>query len=137
NSHFRCSGLTEEQTLTYYLTDELGDRVAVFPISEKLRYTIPFKPPAATIDYRRQIAESSPRPPIVVMADDGEKFGVWPRTFEHCYENGWLDDFFRALGENSDWIEMITFSEALDRYQPSGSVYLQTASYFEMMEWAM
>ncbi|GAB4316948.1 MAG: DUF1926 domain-containing protein [Candidatus Sumerlaeia bacterium] len=137
NSHFRCSGLTEEQTLTYYLTDELGDSVAVFPISEKLRYTIPFKPPQATIDYLRRLAETSDHTPIVVMADDGEKFGVWPKTHEHCYVKGWLDQFFAALEENRDWIEMLTFSEVLDRFRPGGIVYLQTASYFEMLEWAM
>ena len=28
------------------------------------------------------------------MADDGEKFGVWPETYRTVYEEGWLDRFF-------------------------------------------
>ena len=32
------------------------------------------------------------------MGDDGEKFGAWPDTYEHCWgEDGWVDRFFDAL----------------------------------------
>ncbi len=41
------------------------------------------------------------------------------------------------LCDNLDWIEMITFSEALAAVPARGRIYLPTASYSEMNEWAM
>lgn len=39
--------------------------------------------------------------------------------------------------ENKNWITLLTFSEYLDRFPPTGRVYLPTASYEEMAEWAL
>ncbi len=136
DSHFRNSGLNEIQTLGYYITEELGHSIYVFPISEKMRYTIPFQPVQATIDYLGSVAsEDGSR--IVVMADDGEKFGVWPDTFKHVYENKWLENFLSELRRNNSWIKCLTFSEALEKFKPLGRTYLPTASYTEMMEWVL
>ena len=41
------------------------------------------------------------------MGDDMEKFGGWPHTWEHCFRDGWLDNFFTALEANYDWLEMV------------------------------
>ena len=41
------------------------------------------------------------------------------------------------LSENSDWINMPTFSEYLAGYPAGGKIYLPTASYDEMMEWSL
>ncbi|MFQ5708366.1 MAG: alpha-amylase/4-alpha-glucanotransferase domain-containing protein [bacterium] len=136
DSHFKNAGLQEEQLLGYYVTEEEGHTVYLFPISETLRYTIPFESPEKTIEFLRSIARSN-RHPLVVFADDGEKFGVWPGTYDHCYKDGWLESFYRALEENSDWINIVHFSEALEKIKPLGRIYLPTASYREMMEWAM
>jgi len=136
DSHFKTAGLQEKDLYGYYITEETGYVINIFPISERLRYTIPFEEPQATIDYLRTVA-SDDEERLVVFADDGEKFGIWPDTYEHCYEQGWLDRFFRALEENLDWIEIVHFSEALEKLPPSGRVYLPTASYREMMEWAL
>ena len=136
DAHFKYSGLQSEDLLGYYLTEDNGKPVRIFPISQKLRYTIPFQDPEVTLDYFREIAsEDAPR--LIVFADDGEKFGVWPGTYDHVYKHGWLDRFFRLILENRDWIELVHFSEALQRIKPLGRVYLPTASYAEMMHWAL
>ncbi len=136
DSHFKSAGLEERDLYGYYVTEETGCVVNIFPISERLRYTMPFQPPEVTIDYLRSIAdENSDR--LIVFADDGEKFGIWPGTYEHCYQNQWLERFFSLLEANLDWIEIVHFSEALDKLLPLGKVYLPTASYREMMEWAL
>ncbi|CUU02244.1 Glycosyl hydrolase family 57, partial [Candidatus Kryptobacter tengchongensis] len=44
DTHFRYAGLTGEQLLGYYITEEQGYTVNIFPISKMLRYTIPFQP---------------------------------------------------------------------------------------------
>jgi len=136
DSHFKYSGLEDENLLGYYLTEEEGFPLALFPISKKLRYYIPFKEPEETVDYLRSLATEQGEN-LIVYADDGEKFGIWPKTFEHCYQDGWLERFFEKIKENSDWIEMVHFSQALKKLPPLGRVYLPTASYYEMMQWAL
>ncbi|HHU29448.1 MAG: DUF1926 domain-containing protein [Bacillota bacterium] len=135
DSHFRKAGFTEEQLLHYYLTEEEGRRLFIFPISEKLRYLIPFAEPEETVDYLAKMAnEEGDR--VIVLADDGEKFGSWPGTAKHVYEKKWLRRFFKLLSENSSWLKTVTFSEFLAGSAPAGRVYLPACSYREMMEWS-
>ncbi len=134
--HFKFAGLRDEQLYGYYLTEHLGALMRIFPISERLRYTIPFRPPEETIEYLHSLAtEEGDR--IAVFADDGEKFGVWPETYAQCYESGWLHAFFSLLQDNQDWLQVVTFQEALQKLTPLGRIYLPAASYREMMEWSM
>ena len=134
--HFKLTGLEDKDLLGYYLTEDDGKVVSVFPGSEKLRYYIPFRSVEETISYFREISTQGENP-LLTMADDGEKFGVWPKTYKHCYENRWLDNFFTALEESAEWIETTTFSEYHKRFRPLGRVYLPTASYREMGEWSL
>jgi 4-alpha-glucanotransferase len=136
DAHFKYAGFEEHELQGYFVTEEMGETVSLFPISERLRYAIPFKPPQATIDILREAA-SQGEGRLAVFADDGEKFGVWPETYDHVYTQGWLESFFRALDEASDWVEMVHFREALRRVEPLGRVYIPTASYREMMHWAL
>ncbi len=136
DTHFKYAGLKDEDLTGYYVTEDLGREVKIFPISKALRYTIPFQEPQATIDVLRALATEEGNN-VLVFADDGEKFGVWPDTYKHVYENGWLDRFFTALEENLDWIEMTTFDKVIENVPPRGVVYLPTASYAEMMHWAL
>jgi alpha-amylase/alpha-mannosidase (GH57 family) len=136
DSHFKYSGLEDERLLGYYLTEEEGSTLALFPISKRLRYYIPFKEPDEIIDYLKSLATEDGNN-LVVYADDGEKFGIWPMTYEHCYEDKWLERFFEKIKENSDWIQVVHFSQVLKELSPLGRIYLPTASYYEMMHWAL
>ena len=50
-----------------------------------------------------------------MMGDDGEKFGAWPTTWEHCWgERRWVERFFEALEANADWLTTTTPSTWLD-----------------------
>ncbi|MCL5268071.1 MAG: DUF1926 domain-containing protein [Bacteroidetes bacterium] len=136
DTHFKYVGLKDEDLLGYYVTEEQGKTANIFPISKMLRYTIPFQTVEKTIEFLHSIAsEDGDR--IAVYADDGEKFGIWPNTYKHVYQDGWLEKFFSALEANSDWIKIIHFSEALEKIKPIGRVYLQNASYAEMLQWAL
>ncbi|NLZ38483.1 MAG: DUF1926 domain-containing protein [Firmicutes bacterium] len=135
DANFKQIGLAEEQLFHYYLTEEEGNRLFIFPINEKMRYLIPFADPKQTISYLKEVAtETGDR--LVVLADDGEKFGSWPGTAKLVYEQGWLHNFFSLLEENSDWINITTFQEFMKNYRPAGLVYLPAGSYREMMEWS-
>jgi len=134
--HFKAAGLSENELTGYYLTEDDGSIVSVFPISKELRYMIPFKQVDELISYLRELSETRSGS-LTVFGDDGEKFGVWPGTYQWVIEEGWLDRFFTELENNSSWIRMLTFSEALEVSRPVGIVYLPTASYHEMMEWSL
>ena len=133
---FRLAGLADEDLVGYFVTDDQGYSVGVFPISRPLRYSIPFKEPNEVLGHLRALAERVPGA-CAVFGDDGEKFGVWPTTYRHVYGRGWLDRFLTVLVENNDWLRTATFAEVVEREPPRGRVYLPTASYPEMMEWAL
>ena len=138
--HFKMVGLTDDDLTGYYVTEENGHPISVFGTSKQLRYTIPWRPVKETIAYLKDEALSTPGK-ILVMGDDGEKFGAWPDTYEHCWgrdgKSGWVDDFFTALEENRSWLHTMKLGEHVRRFNAVGRVYLPTASYNEMMEWAL
>ena len=136
DAHFKASGIGEEQLHGYYITEDRGKLLRVFPGSEKLRYDIPFAAPNASIDYLRGIAERNPGA-VAVFADDGEKFGSWPGTLKPVYEEGWLRQFFELVRANSDWIQVTTPSETIDHVAPLGTLYIPEGSYREMTEWVL
>lgn len=135
DAHFHHIGFKEEDTHHYFVTEESGERLAIFPINEKMRYLVPFADAAETIAYLRQVANEEGNR-VVVLADDGEKFGSWPGTAKHVYQNGWLKKFFSLLVENRDWLHTTTFHEFMAKYPPAGRAYLPCGSYREMMEWS-
>lgn len=135
DTHFLYTGFELDQLKGIFLTEEEGAAVRLLPIQKKLRYLIPFGTVKKVIDELKRQAEKNPGG-LAVYADDGEKFGVWPKTHEHCYVDGWLRDFFEALSENSDWLEVITLGRAAET-EPVGRAYLPTASYAEMLHWSL
>lgn len=134
--HFRSGGKKQEELMGYYVTEDEGRLLSVLPGSERLRYLIPFQDPYQTIDYLREIAQTHDNP-VVVFGDDGEKFGTWPDTYKHVYEDRWLERFLQALRENESWLKVTTPGETLDHVPPLGRFYIPDASYREMTEWAL
>lgn len=133
--HFRASAAAGDISTEYFATEHAGHIVALLPISQKLRYTMPFKPVGDTFAYLRQLAAASSRKPLVVFGDDGEKFGVWPETYEWVYGKGWLRQFFTELTANLDWIELLLPREAIAARRPASKVFIPCASYAEMGDW--
>jgi 4-alpha-glucanotransferase len=134
--HFQRAGLTDRELTGYYLTEDEGHLLKVFPSSERLRYIVPFHEPHAAYEYLRRLADEQPGA-TVVCADDGEKFGSWPETYDHVFTHGWLRRFCDMLQANRSWIRPTTFAEAVDSTLPLGKVYLPDGSYREMTEWAL
>jgi alpha-amylase len=134
--HFRAGGLRGAELRNYYLTEDEGKMLALFPGDEHLRYLIPFQKPEKTIDYLRQIADERPGC-VVTFGDDGEKFGTWPGTKESVYGKGWLRKFFDVLVANKDWLTTTTLGHAYENVAPMGKFYVPDCSYREMTEWAL
>ncbi|SMP50182.1 alpha-amylase [Neorhodopirellula lusitana] len=134
--HFQAAGMKAEDLTSYYLVEDQGRLLRIFPGSEKLRYTIPFRPVNETVDFLRDVAHRHPGA-VMTFGDDGEKFGTWPDTKQHVYEGGWLRSFFDALTENQDWLHTVSMAEAIRRVPAAGKTYLPDCSYREMTEWAL
>ena len=76
--HFLCAGKSAEELAGYYTTEEDGRSLDLFPISEGLRYRIPFAPAHETVAFIDGKAEAIRRSAAIYF-DDIEKFGIWPR----------------------------------------------------------
>ncbi len=134
---FKMAGLSDGDLFGPYVTEEEGLPVHVFGNVMYLRYAIPWRPVEHVMAWLREQAEAHPGG-VAVSGDDGEKFGLWPDTWEHCWgEDGWVDRFFTALEESSDWLQTRPLGEVAAEQPPLGRVYLPCASYEEMMHWAL
>jgi alpha-amylase len=137
DAHFRAAAIPEDDLWGPYTTDDQGQILRVFGTEQGLRYRIPFRDVDEVIDYLRAHAtEAGDR--VGVMGDDGEKFGGWPTTWEHCWgERQWVEKFFTALEANADWLSTTTPSAWLGEHPPIGRVYIPNGSYAEMGAWAL
>jgi alpha-amylase len=137
DAHFRAAAIPEDDLWGSYTTDDQGKVLTVFGTEQGLRYRIPFADVEDVIGYLRDHAtEDGER--LGTMGDDGEKFGAWPTTWEHCWGEGrWVERFFDALDANADWLTTMPPSDWIDAHRPVGRVYVPTGSYAEMGEWAL
>src|SRR6266568_1830328 len=135
--HFLVSGFERDQLHAPFFTESGGKRVALFPIDERLRYLIPFRPPAEIAAYLRELRSAGR--PLAVFVDDGEKFGGWPGTKDWVYTRGWLAQFLDAVEAQvaAGEVRLTTPGAALDTVRSGGLAYLPTASYREMEAWAL
>ena len=136
DNHFLGAGFEPSQLYGHYTAEDLCQTIKVLPGLKTLRYMIPFRDVGDTIEFLRAASSEHPGG-LAAMGDDLEKFGVWPGTHDLCYRDGWLDHFFHALEGCADWLEVATPGAAVAFRQPLGRADLPTASYTEMMEWAL
>jgi alpha-amylase len=121
------------------VTEKAGASMAIFPISRRLRYAIPFRPVPEVIDGIEAMGSrlaAAGRSSVLTYGDDGEKLGLWPGT-EPLVKQAWLDRFFRALEDHADRIHTTTPATVLVRHPSSGRVYLPTSAYEEMDAWVL
>ncbi|KPJ65059.1 hypothetical protein AMJ44_11180 [candidate division WOR-1 bacterium DG_54_3] len=112
------AGIPSEKLSGYYITEEEGEMLKVFPLNRKLRELIPFRPPEETIAYLKSLPDSEGAAAAVFMGD-GERFG-------------YLEKLLGLLEANSGWIEATTPSNYLDEYSALGRVYLPASAHENM-----
>ena len=146
DNHFRSTGITEEDTLYTYVTENEGKTLRIFPINEELRYLTPWKPTFMSIDYLKKMAdERGDR--IALFISDAEKMGVWGTTHEICYVEGqghqdgdngkpFIPAFLEQV-KTHQWIISLTLSEYMEKFPAKSLIYLPTASYDKMEEWVL
>ncbi|OGW81925.1 MAG: hypothetical protein A3C47_03550 [Omnitrophica bacterium RIFCSPHIGHO2_02_FULL_51_18] len=130
--HFESTG--KASPVTGYYRAKSGDKeLDLFASMKQLRYLMPFRKAEETLKF---IHSSAAQPQdVFVFADDCEKFGLWPGTYDWVYNQGWLDHFLTLL-EKDESIRLYTFSQFRRKFKPKGFVKIPHASYSEMMEWS-
>ncbi|MFH1542862.1 MAG: alpha-amylase/4-alpha-glucanotransferase domain-containing protein [bacterium] len=122
--HFYLAGLPQKKINGCYVTEDEGESVKVFALNDELREMIPKSLPDEVADYLCRLSQNDPDS-LTCFIDDGEKFGL-------CGEE-YLENLLAKLEEI---VEFTTFSDYLYEHQPKGRIYLPSASYPEMIEWA-
>ncbi len=133
--HFLCAGSPREKLNGYHTTEEDGRRLDLFPISEALRYRLPFAPANEAVAYIESLADETGHSAAIYF-DDIEKFGIWPETYHWVYEKRWLKDFIEGVLASPS-IKSAHFHDYHRTARSQGVVYLPTVSYSEMGEWTL
>ena len=133
--HFLCAGVPQERLDGYFTTEEDGRRLDLFPISEALRYRLPFAQAQEAVAYIESQANDT-ESAAAIYFDDIEKFGIWPDTYDWVYTRGWLTQFIEGV-LNSRIIRSEHFRDYYQRVPSRGIAYLPTVSYSEMSEWTL
>jgi hypothetical protein len=133
--HFLCAGTDRANLNGYHTTEEDGRRLDLYPISEALRYRLPFSPAPEAVGYIESLAEEG-HDAAAIYFDDIEKFGIWPETYAWVYEKGWLVQFIEGVLA-SQTIKSRHFADHHRESRSKGVAYLPTVSYSEMGEWSL
>jgi 4-alpha-glucanotransferase len=133
--HFLCAGKHLGELTGYFSTEESGNRLDLFPISEALRYRIPFSTAPEAIGYLESLATEDGTAAAIYF-DDIEKLGIWPETYQWVYEKQWLKQFIEGVLASPS-IEPALYRDFHRDQRTRGVVYLPTTSYIEMNEWTL
>ena len=123
--HFEKAGMAAS-VKGYYQTRQGKDTLDLFASMKELRYLIPFRKAEEVIDFIHS-SEANPED-VFVFADDCEKFGLWPGTYDWVYKEAWLDKFLTLL-EKDETIAVYSFKAFRQHFGPQGVVKIPHASY--------
>ncbi|MCF7916849.1 MAG: DUF1926 domain-containing protein [Candidatus Omnitrophica bacterium] len=133
-ANFPPSKKSNKSNKNIYLTEDQGYPLNLFVIDELLADKIPFIKPEEVIELL--ISYKKEGDLLVTFFCDGEKFGLWPGSYDLIYNQGWLDKFFTLLARNPE-IETITSDQANQKFAKKDLVYLETSTYPKMQKWAL
>lgn len=136
--HFICAGKNKKDLNGYFTTEEDHHTLDLFPISEALRYRLPFSPAPEAIAYIESLVDQATagHQSAAIYFDDIEKFGIWPETYQWVYERGWLEQFIQGVLA-SPYIQLQRYQDYHASEKTHGIIYLPTTSYIEMNEWTL
>ena len=135
DTHFYYAGLKAHDIYGSYLTEKEGHTLSLLATPMAMRYLIPFKPVEDVIAHLKGQEKEGRK--LAMYGDDGEKFGLWPGTYEWVIKKGWLERFFKAIKENRGWLQTTLPRDFIVSNSPLGRIYPPQASYEEMTEWAL
>ena len=136
DEHLQGAGLRGPQRFGTWLTEDSGAAIRILPMHTDLRLLIPNAEPEEVVAWLRDQATPDGER-LAVFFDDASRFGAWPGTHAHLYEDGWLDRFFTLLETQASWIDLDLPSAHLGRLSPWGRAYIPSMGYREMASWTL
>ncbi len=133
--HFLSTGFKKDSLYGYYNTQVDKYKIKIFPIDKNLRYLIPFKPIDKISEYLESIKTFGKNPAGIIF-DDGEKFGIWPKTYDWVYNSKWIYRFLDEFTSRQD-LSFEHYKTYAKNNKPLGLAYLPITSYQEMGEWSL
>ena len=129
DQHFALAGLRPDDLGGYYLTEDQGATVGVFPINGRLRHLIPFAEVDKSIEY---LGERHGRMTAVTVVDDGEVRRVARHLSARLRRGRLARRVLRSGGREPRGSGGPPFADVVDAGPATGRVYLPTASSPEM-----
>jgi hypothetical protein len=135
--HFLCAGESGRIELDgFFTTDEDGRRLDLFPISEALRYRLPFSPAGESVGLARRSGRPGPRRRDLFRRH--REIRHLARNLRMGLRKGWLTQFVEGVLASPKLIRTETYADFHARANATrGIVYLPTTSYSEMNEWTL
>ena len=119
--HFKSAGLRDEHLYGYYLSEDEGRLLKIFPGSEKLRYTIPFQEPRGDDPLSPRDRRKTPQSSRLFRRRRREVRDVAGHE-KACLRKRLAEAVPRTrCCENGDWLKLCTLGEAVDNVPPVGS----------------
>lgn len=117
----------------YWVTEQAGRAIAVFGIDAGLRHRIPGASASEIVEYVRQ----APGEGCLTFADDGEKLGLWPGSYEGVHEHGGWAALLSGLqiAQAQGDLQTLRPTAYLESAPPRGRVYPTPGSYPELSTW--
>lgn len=113
--YFFHAGLKEDEISGYYLTEEEGRKIAIFPISHELNNLAENNSPDEVIN--NLLRERAENPFVVLFYKDEDP---------NLDKVNWLKAFFQLLNRNNEYIETQLFNDYFSNNKPKGRIYLPT-----------
>ena len=95
DGHFLAAGVSPEELTGSFITEHQGSVLTLVPGLQDIRFAIPFIPVEDAINVVERHADEGVE--LLTFADDIEKLGLWPGTYDTVHTNGWLRRFLHGL----------------------------------------
>ncbi len=133
---FTASGFTVRDLATPCVVEDQGKPVTVLPTSREVGYLVPFGEPREIVEVISRYGSEEDEAVLSLMVP-GEKLGARDNTYERCYGQKWLDQFFTALEEAGETVVPVNPTVHLrGRNISRPRAYFPPSTYDELMRWA-
>ncbi len=117
--------------------EDQGKTVIIFPVLDSLAGQFLRVPPEEIIELLHGMIPAGQRDVVVSLMLNGLSLGG-NGTGKTCYDDKWLERFFRLLGDSHSWIECVHPRQYLkDSKFIMEKAYLTGPTYESLMEWAL
>ncbi len=119
------------------IAEDQGKTIVLFPVMDRLADEFLKVPPERIIESLYELNSMGEKESVVTLILDGQKFGSGS-SFRICYDDKWLERFFKAIADSHSWLECIHPRQYLrDSSRIMERAYMSGPSYKSLMTWAL